>query len=126
MEPDKELDLAGWQMPYGVAEHFVEQPPQGLVFAPWDWAAWLLLESPADFQVYMTANVQRVPRRVASDYGRIARAEPGWQRALDRYAVETLVIRKQGQAALSRAVGRSDKWTVAFEDDAALVARCVK
>ncbi len=124
-KPREVARIVGSSVPHGVAEHFSAQPPQGLVFAPTAWADWLALANGPNFPAYMTSDVQWVPRRVYSDYVRMARAEFNWERGMDRYGVETLVIDKKNQWVMHKAIARSSKWRVDYEDDTALVARRV-
>ncbi len=121
--PRRAEHVLGREAPRGAAEYLRSQPSPGLVFAPRQWADWLVGDGSPGVQVYMTSNVQWVPRRVWSDYTRIARAESGWERALDRYAVSTLIVPKKHQDSLREAVQESTKWNVVFEDDAAIIAR---
>ena len=123
--PRTVAQLCGPDMPVGVAEHFRRQPPQGLTFAPIEWTGWLLRDAPNQRQFYMTADVEWAPRRVFSDYARLAKADSRWSQAFDRYAVETLVVDKRQQPQLAQAVLGSSDWRVDYQDATALVARRV-
>ncbi len=122
-KPRKAELILGAQTPRRVAEHLRKQPPPGLIFAPLPWADWLVRDGSPQLKLYMTSNVQWVPWRVRSDYVRLARAESRWERAFDRYGVDTVVVQKQSQESLRHAVQRSEEWNVVFEDETALIAR---
>ena len=121
--PRKAEFILGLDTPLGVAELLRKQPSTGLVFAPLPWADFLAGDGVPQFQAYMTSNVQWVPWRVWSDYARIARAETGWDRALDRYGVSTVIVQKSRQEPLRKAVRQSDEWRTVFDNAAALVAQ---
>jgi hypothetical protein len=69
----------------------------------------------------MTSNMHLVPSQVYADYQRIASAQPGWVRVLDRYDVKTLVLDKELQPIIVQAMKQTTGWALAYEDDQALV-----
>jgi hypothetical protein len=121
---DVEKLLGDWA-PCGVAQYLRENPSDGLIYAPVRWSDWLAYEGWPNTQVVMTSNVQWVPRRVWSDHLRMARCEEGWNKGMDRYGVQTLVIDKELQGSLVKSVERSQRYAVVYEDDLALVAQRV-
>jgi len=108
--------------PAAVAEQLRAQAPQQPIFAPPVWADWLAWACAPKLQVLMTSDVHRVPRRVWDDYDKIANARRGWEQALRRYAVQTVVVDKRRQPLLAAVLRSSPRWEIRFEDDAALIA----
>ncbi len=109
--------------PHGVTKFLRENPPQGLIWAPQWWGDWLVWDGPQDLRVFMTTTLHLAPHSVWRDYMRIAHADAGWQAALDRYAVNTIVIDKELQPVMHRAVRRSGNWGVVHQDDQGVVYR---
>jgi len=110
-------------VPAGVVAYLRRETAAKLVFAPVKWADYLVGQCPFHVKVFMTSDVQWIPPRVWNDYGRIARAESGWDELLGRYGVDTVVVEKQHRRGLGDALRASKRWQVAFEDDTSLVAR---
>jgi hypothetical protein len=69
----------------------------------------------------MTTSIHLAPRNVWRDYQTIAFVEPGWERSLDRYRVNTMIIDKQQQTMLASVIRQTDDWSLRYEDDQALV-----
>ncbi len=109
--------------PSGVTEFLTENPPEGMVWGPQWWGDWLAWDGPEQMQVFMTTTLHLAPHHVWRDYMRIAHADPGWQLALDRYAVKTIVMDKELQPVMHRAVRRSANWTKIYEDDRGVIYR---
>ncbi len=109
--------------PHGVTKFLREDRPQGLIWAPQWWGDWLVWDGPKDLQVFMTTTLHLAPHSVWRDYMRIAHADAGWQAALDRYAVDTIVMDKELQPVMHRAVRRSGDWGVVYQDDQGVVYR---
>ena len=107
--------------PLGVTEYLQAHPPQGQTFHPRWWGDWLAMRGPTGFQAFVTSNVHLAPSHVWVDYGRIARAEPGWQRALDRYRVNTVIVDPAQQPLLASVLREADEWSLRYDDDQALV-----
>jgi hypothetical protein len=106
--------------PLKVAEYLAKNPPQGQVFQPQHWGDWLVLRVPG-IQPFMTSNIHLAPEQVVADYERIASAQPGWARVLDRYHVTTLVLDKEAQPIIVQAMKQATDWALAYEDDQAVV-----
>ena len=62
-----------------------------------------------------------MPHRVRSDDRRIALGMNGWRAALDRYAVQILVLDKQRQDALIEPMRGDSNWTNLYEDSDAII-----
>jgi hypothetical protein len=56
---------------------------------------------------------------------RVAHARPGWDTALDRYAIDTIILHKELEAPLVRLVRRSASWREIYEDDLGVIFRRV-
>jgi len=110
-------------VPAGVVEYLRRDTTCKLIFAPVEWADYLVGQCPPHVKVFMTSDVQWVPPRVWNEYGRIARAEAGWDQLLQRYDVDTVAVGKQRKPGLDGALRASEQWQVVFEDDKSLVAR---
>ena len=121
-KPRQRAQLLSRDTPLGVCEFLRENPPEGIVFAPQWWGDWIAWDTDG-VDVFMTTNIHLVPQAMWRDYMRVARGRVGWERALDRYRIKTLVAHKDMQKTLTRLVRRSPQWRIIFEDDKGLVAQ---
>lgn len=114
------------ETPLALTEYLNEHPPVGQIMNPQWWGDWLAFQGPRDLQVFMTTNAVHVaPRRVWLDYLALARGDEGFQRRLDRYRINTIIVHKELQAPAARLARSLTGWKVAYEDDLALVVERV-
>ncbi len=124
--PRPEESFYSKDTPHGVTKYLREHPPEGLVFAPQWWGDWLCWAGPPDLKVFMTTTLHLAPAQVWRDYLRVARGEPGWERALDKYHVKTLVVHKELQVPLARNIRSTRLWRKVYEDDKGVVLERVE
>jgi hypothetical protein len=98
-----------------------EHPPQGQIFNPQWWGDWILRDGSPDAALFVSGNIRQVPHRVWEDYLLVSRGQPGWQSALGRYAVETVVIDHVRMPELDKSLRREATWRVIHEDDVAAI-----
>ncbi|MCA9067948.1 MAG: hypothetical protein KDA84_03445, partial [Planctomycetaceae bacterium] len=122
-KPRPEDRLYHKQTPLGVANYLRENPPEGRIANPQWWGDWLVWDGPSNLQVFMTTNaVHVVPAKVWNDYLAIANSYAGWESRLVKYRINTIVIHKEKQAPLHRAIRGSLEWKTVYEDELGLVA----
>jgi hypothetical protein len=120
-KPRPESRLYSRATPLELTHYLRQHPPRGLVWAPQWWGDWLTWAGPQEIEVFMTTDLHLAPQRVWQDYLRIAQAQQGWDRLLDRYQVETLVVHKQLQSPLAAQARKAKGWRVAYEDSLGMV-----
>jgi hypothetical protein len=112
--------------PLALTEYLHQHPPEGQIFNPQWWGDWLSWKGPAGLQVFMTSNAVHVaPQQVWKDYLATARGQAGIEQRLNRYRVNTVIVHKELQLGLTRAMRSSANWKIIYEDDLALVAQRV-
>lgn len=116
-------ELFGKQTPQALTEWLVKNPPQGLVFNPQYWGDWLGFAGPKPASLFATTNMHLIPPTVWKDYRRIYDSLGGWDNALDRYDVKTLIVDRHLQPQLVRNLRTSTDWVLAYEDPQAQVYR---
>ncbi len=107
--------------PLELAGYLVSNPPRGQVFNPASWGDWLALQGPSGLRLFTSTNVHLLPLRVWESYRRISGAVSGWSRTLDRYRIDTVIVRKLEHQSLVGAIRFSEDWILAYEDDQAMV-----
>jgi hypothetical protein len=116
--------LYGENTPWHLTEHLRANPPTGQIYNPQWWGDWLAWDGPQGLKVFATTNLHLMPWQVWADHQRIGMVEAGWDAALDRYSINTVVVDKKYQPSLARFMRRMPEWTVQYEDEQGLV--CVR
>jgi hypothetical protein len=110
------------ETPLALTEYLKEHPLEGNVFNPQHWGDWLVVEGSGAGKVLLTTMIHHVPERVWQDALLVANAGPGWERTLQKYNIETVIIDKKNQPLLAGVVKRSPNWRVRHDDERALLA----
>jgi len=119
--PRSDAQLYGDSTPLALSAYLRENPPSGQIFNPAAWGDWLVLAGPPGLKPFVTTNIHVTPAQVWRDYVRVEIARPGWENALDRYAVTTVVADKVNQPIFEAALRNSTGWVLAYEDVQAAV-----
>ncbi|MCE9607108.1 MAG: hypothetical protein K8U03_19665 [Planctomycetia bacterium] len=115
--------LFGEQMPLNLTTWLVKNPPQGQVFNPQYWGDWIGWAGPKPIALFADTNMHLTPPTVWRDYRRIFESQNGWENALDRYDVKTLIVDRVAQPGAVRALRTSADWILTYEDPQAMVYR---
>lgn len=108
--------------PLGISGYLKEHPAKSMIYAPQWWGDWMAWDGRPDTKVFMTTHIHLAPQQVWKDYQRIQNGVTGWDRTLDRYRVRTLVVDKDRQKELVRALRGNDQWQIVYEDKLGIVA----
>jgi hypothetical protein len=117
-KPRKPAQLYGPDTPLKLTSFLQKNAIAGPVFCPQWWGDWLHRQSPA-VQPFMTSNMHLAPRQVWGDYQRVNSLQAGWGSILARYAIEQIVVDKQAQPDLDRALRRDTAWQPQYDDERA-------
>ncbi|MDB5390235.1 MAG: hypothetical protein JWM11_5881, partial [Planctomycetaceae bacterium] len=108
--------------PRAVTDFLRRHPPAGLVFNPQWWGDWLAWNGPPGLKVFMTTNaVHLAPNRYWRDYMELATGSPNWQKEIDKYNIETMIIHKADQAKMDVEVRNLPNWKLVYEDELAAI-----
>lgn len=114
-KPAKFEKAVSSETPRAVVKYLNEKKPQGLIFNTYEWGDYLQWAGPPGLKVFVNSHAHLVPREVWQAYIQISEAQAGWEEALDRYGVNTVVIDQQNRQALIKKLKESDKWKLDFE-----------
>lgn len=109
------------QTPVAATAWLTENHPVGQVFNTYEWGDYLVWAGPPNIPVFVTSQAHLVPREVWRDYLAVVSVADGWEKLLDRYHVETVVVDKLKRSALIARLRISRAWAVVFEDDVAVI-----
>jgi hypothetical protein len=102
--------------PVDVVDYLKQQPTRAQVFNTYEWGDYLLWAGPPDLKIFVASHAHLVPRDIWIDYMRISTASAGWEAALDRYDVTTVIVDRTGRGTLIRRLRESANWRVDYED----------
>lgn len=94
----------------------MEDRPSGIVFAPAEWAGYLMNRGPAGLEPMVNLHVHVIPERVWSDYLKLMNGPSDWDGLMDEYGINMAVVNKQRQGPLVRRLKESSDWTASYED----------
>ena len=107
--------------PVAAVEYLKKNPPQGMVFNIYEWGDYLQWNGPQGMKVFVNSHAHLVPREVWQAYMQIIEQRSGWEDALDRYGVNTIVLDRDHREPLIKRLKEDEKWKVGFEQDGQVV-----
>src|SRR5262249_20207090 len=100
--------------------------PSGRVFSRFEWGEYLSWSYTPAFLVFMDGRIDIIPDDVWNDYAAITCGQPDWQRILDDYRVDALIldVGYHARTGLLPHVQQSTVWQAAGQaGDAVLFVR---
>ncbi len=107
--------------PLDATDYMRAHPPHGQIFNPMEWGDYLLWAGPPGLEVFAASHAHLLPSPVWQDYVRVITLDDGWQKILEQYRINTVVVDDDQHAALADALRTDPQWSLAYEDDTALV-----
>lgn len=110
------------ETPRQAAEYLVQNPPAGLVFAPYEWGDYLTWAGPRGLKVYVNSHAHLVPRGIWENYMHIIRMGSGWTEALRVQGINMVILdasRQEGQVDALR--DSREEWRVVHDDGRAVI-----
>ena len=116
--------MYGQGTPLALTAILQKQGDTSMAWAPAEWSDWLAWKLGSDAKFFTGSHLGRFPAQVRRDYVAVYRGEFGWNKILDRYGVETLIINKRSQTELLReAKSQNSDWRAVYEDDQCVLLR---
>lgn len=107
--------------PVAAVEYLKKNPPKGLIFNSYEWGDFLIWNGPPGLKVFVNSHAHLVPRDVWSAYMMVAELRNGWEEALDRYGINTIVVDMTFREPLIKRLKEDEKWKLAFEQDGQVI-----
>jgi hypothetical protein len=107
--------------PLDATDYLRAHPPRGQIFNPMEWGDYLLWAGPPGLEVFAASHAHLLPPPVWQDYIRVITLDEGWQKILEQYRVNTVVVDDDQHAALADALRADPQWSLAYKDETALV-----
>ncbi len=108
--------------PLEAAKYLKQHPPQGQIYNTFDWGDYLLWAGPENLQVFAASHVHLIPEEVWEHYNAVSHGSSSWQAIMDRYSVNTIVLRPSRHPALvDRIKQETEKWKTAYESNTTII-----
>ncbi|MHC4399327.1 MAG: hypothetical protein ACYTG0_06585 [Planctomycetota bacterium] len=118
-----EASIVSTGTPRALADQARKLGITGRMFAPLDWADYLVFKSGARVQPLVTSNVHMIRPAVWQDFLRIRSAGDGWLDSADRHGLEYLAIDRGRNRRLAAVIGQHPRCVVLYEDPQGLLVR---
>ncbi|MHC4876477.1 MAG: hypothetical protein ACYTGL_08255 [Planctomycetota bacterium] len=107
--------------PVGAAAYLRDNPPDGLIFNPYEWGDYLVWAGPSDLKVFVASHAHLIPQHVWDDYFEIGQMGRGWDSGLEMYGIDTVVLDRSRQSELTEHLLLHDDWQTRYVDTQAAV-----
>jgi len=119
--PAPKAGLVSNETPISATEYLLANHLPGPIFNDVGSGSYLAWAAQPDYPVFVDPRIELYPANIWEDYVRISTAQPGWEEALARYDIQTLILSPDTQSNLIQAVRLSPAWTERYADSAAVV-----
>jgi len=105
------------RLPVRVARYLNEERPAGPMFNSYNWGGYLMFAAP-DYPVFVDGRTDMYGDDFLTTYLQTATGSPNWQKTLNDYAVNLVVV--EAQSGLARALRDEPGWRLGYEDEMAV------
>ena len=118
-----EQQVLSTDTPRGVALEIARRKLSGRIFAPMDWADYLMWRNPGRIEPLVYSHVHLTGPRLWQDFRDLGRGSPRWLALVDRYGLDYLVLSPARNARLLEAVKREPRCRLVYEDRQAFLVK---
>jgi hypothetical protein len=120
-QPRSEAVLADRDTPVFVADEIARRGLEGRIFAPMDWADYLVFKTHGAVQPLVHSHVHLVSAGAWDDYQALAEAGAGWLQIIDHYNLKYLVVRRTSRLGMSKYVWGNPRCRIIYQDQQAIL-----
>ena len=119
--PAQKAGLISAETPVAATSFLLQRhlPPQ--VFHSADDGSYLIWAATPQVRVFADPRVELYPTRLWNTYHALSRGDAGWQRTLDAYGVNTLLLSRRHQSGLVAAAAASADWQQVYADSTSVI-----
>jgi len=107
--------------PVEVTAWLVENPPEGMVLAAYEWGDLLIWQGPPRIRLMVASHTHLVPESVWRDYIEVIGVARDWPRRLEHHDIRTLVLDRHRHSRLITALAGNPLWKKDYSDELAEV-----
>ncbi|MBU0610249.1 MAG: hypothetical protein KKI08_20360 [Armatimonadetes bacterium] len=119
--PEKKAGLISVETPVAATRYLLDHHLPPRVFHNMSYGSYLDWEAYPQYRVFLDSRIELYPASLWDAHYLITCGHPGWQRLLDEYRVNTLLLSRDEQPGLVAAAGASAAWQQVYEDRHAVV-----
>lgn len=119
--PAKEVGALSESTPVELARFVKEKQPPAPLFNYMEWGGYLEWELYPRYRMFIDGRFEARQVQVWKDYLSVSRGRADWQRTLDHYGVQTLILSKSWHADLITIVEASRGWEKVYSDEMGVV-----
>lgn len=106
-------------LPKGAVEFILKEKLAGNLFNSYNWGGYLIWHLYPSCRVFVDGRTDLYGDEILSQFLRVMRAEEGWERILDEYKVDMVIVEKN--MPLVRCLELKERWRKVYEDSLAVV-----
>lgn len=106
------------RFPAGAVTHLMKTRPEGPLVHSYNWGGYLVWRLWPDYRSYVDGRTDLFGQDLLDEYLQVWQAEPEWQEIVERRGFQTALLEPWSPLTL---VLQSQGWTVAYQDDQAVV-----
>jgi len=107
--------------PKALADWMCQAKIHGRLYAPMDWADYLIWRTAGAVQPLAHSHVHLISPSVWQDFLAIDRAEPTWPAIAARHRLDYLVVSRRRHARLAHRAAETEHWPIPYQDPQAVV-----
>jgi hypothetical protein len=119
--PESKAGLIHVETPVEATKFLLEEQPRPPVFHAMPYGSYLIWAAQPEYKVFADSRIELYPREIWHDYIRISNAQCGWEKRLEHYGINTLMLSRVEQPALVDSVMASAAWLELYQDRYAVV-----
>ena len=107
--------------PISATQFLLSEDLPGNLFNDMGFGSYLIWAAQPKYKVYSDPRVELFDIEIWDDYGEIIRANDEWEKKLEKYEVNTLLLDRDEQVPLINALTNHQNWQLVYQDGAALI-----
>jgi hypothetical protein len=118
--PERRAGLVSQETPVAATEFLLAERPPEPLFHEMGYGSYLIWAAYPQYRVFVDPRIELYPLSLWLEYLAISTAQEGWEDRLQEHGINTLLLDRVEQPALTQSASRSDRWQVAYDDGRAV------
>jgi hypothetical protein len=119
--PESKAGLIHVETPVEATKFLLERRPEPPLFHAMSYGSYLIWAAQPEYRVFVDSRIELYPREIWHDYLRLSNAQYGWEKRLDHYGINTLMLSRVEQPVLVDSARASGAWQELYSDRYAVI-----
>jgi len=119
--PEKKAGLLSVETPVAATQYLLDHRLPREVFHDMSYGSYLMWQAVGRYPVFLDSRIELYPPTLWDTHYATTMAQPGWQRLLDQYHVNTLMLSRVVQPRLIAAASADPAWRRVYEDHVTVI-----